>query len=66
MAVHGGVGVEAEAMRGGEAVRGPVRQVQRQRLLEGAELQALEVVVGEGDVDVLEVLAGFPCLFFLL
>ena len=45
-------------MGGGEAVRGPVRQRQRQRLLDGAQLEALEVVVGEGDVDVLEVLAG--------
>lgn len=44
-AVHGGVGVQAEAIRGSEAVAGPVRQCQRQRLLEGAELEALEVVV---------------------
>ena len=56
--MHGGVGVQAEAVRGGEAVRGPVGQGQRQRLLEGAQLEALEVVVREGDVDVLEVLAG--------
>jgi hypothetical protein len=31
--VDGGVGVQAEAMGGGEAVRGPVRQVERQRHL---------------------------------
>jgi hypothetical protein len=56
--VHGGVCVEVGAMGSGEEPRGPFRQVQRQRLLEGAHLEALEVVVGGEDVDVHEVLLG--------
>jgi hypothetical protein len=58
LAVDGGVCMQAEAVRRGEASRWPLRQGERQRLLEGAQLECLEVVLGEGDVDVLEVLPG--------
>jgi hypothetical protein len=56
--MDGGVRVETEAVRRRDAPCGALRQVEWQRRLKGAQLRALEVVVREGDVDVLEVLAG--------